>query len=179
MEAQHLNLVSLSSREERWWKERGNLLMSDKRGFEPITNTSREIALDKFSHPSSFLGSLSLKQTKLSSLWNWKLPTERPQVDDGNMANAGSTCVTLTLYHIIHKCWVNIMLALSSICSNNQKIIPSSGKYQLCSQDCITFSAFSEITPGLLTPVCTDVSLHKLLQRVFMDTPKDPCLPEN
>lgn len=68
MEAQHLNLVSLSSREERWWEERGNLLMSDRLGFEPITNTSREMALDKFSHPFSFLGSSSLKWTKLSSL---------------------------------------------------------------------------------------------------------------
>lgn len=38
-------------------------------------------------------------------------------------------------------------------------------------------SAFSEITPGLLTPVCTDASLHESLQRVSMDTPRDPaCL---
>lgn len=31
--------------------------MSDRVGFEPITNTSRKMALDKLSHPSSFLGS--------------------------------------------------------------------------------------------------------------------------
>lgn len=38
-------------------------------------------------------------------------------------------------------------------------------------------STFSEIIPGLLTPVSTDASLHESLQRVSMNTPRDPtCL---